>query len=364
MKSKNDYIIIPGLTDELFSQNVIIWGNGMGAVRRYMEICEYGNKMTEKVLGFTCTGNNINQNKLFCGKKFYSLQEIKNMKNIHILVSTYIKKYIKEIIEYIHSMEIEVPIYVFTSPEVKSYNIQKLYENREKLEQIYSTLEDEKSKEVFKRLLEYRVYGNFEQIDQITEGGKQYFPDFLPLTGNETFVDCGGYYGDTTLDFIEAVHGRYNKILAFEPDSELYEVFKTIIDIKMIDNIELYKAGVYDRSASMSFIDSHNSASKIIKADDVDGTVIKTVSLDDMYYGKEPIITYAKMDIEGAEKMALIGMKKIIQKDKPKLAICCYHLEEDLWEIPMQILSMNKQYKLYMRHYGKNSVYDTICFAL
>ena len=43
------------------------------------------------------------------------------------------------------------------------------------------------------------------------------------------------------------------------------------------------------------------------------------------------------MDIEGAELDALNGAKATIRKHLPKLAVCLYHVQEHLWEIPLKI---------------------------
>ena len=40
----------------------------------------------------------------------------------------------------------------------------------------------------------------------------------LVLTEEEVFVDCGGYTGDTSLQFIEKTKGRYKKLVIFEPE--------------------------------------------------------------------------------------------------------------------------------------------------
>lgn len=74
-------------------------------------------------------------------------------------------------------------------------------------------------------------------------------------------------------------------------------------------------------------------------------------------------VTFVKMDIEGAEMNALEGMKSIIMEQKPKLAICIYHLYDDLWNIPKYIHELVPEYKLYMRHYSKINE-ETVIYAI
>lgn len=74
-------------------------------------------------------------------------------------------------------------------------------------------------------------------------------------------------------------------------------------------------------------------------------------------------ITFIKMDIEGAEYNALLGCKKIIKEQRPKLAICIYHKPEDIIQIPSLILSLNEEYIFYIRHYS--TIWgETVLYAL
>ena len=56
------------------------------------------------------------------------------------------------------------------------------------------------------------------------------------------------------------------------------------------------------------------------------------------------------MDIEGAELKALCGMEKTVKEYKPKLYICAYHRNEDLFSLPLKVWDMDKSYKIYFRH--------------
>ena len=54
------------------------------------------------------------------------------------------------------------------------------------------------------------------------------------------------------------------------------------------------------------------------------------------------------MDVEGSESAAIFGGKNTI-KNKPKMQIACYHRSEDLFKIPIQVLKIRSDYKIYMR---------------
>lgn len=69
------------------------------------------------------------------------------------------------------------------------------------------------------------------------------------------------------------------------------------------------------------------------------------------------------MDIEGSEMEALKGAENTIGKYKPRLAICVYHKPEDIIEIPLKILELNPEYKLYLRHYSYIHT-ETVLYAI
>ena len=64
------------------------------------------------------------------------------------------------------------------------------------------------------------------------------------------------------------------------------------------------------------------------------------------------------MDIEGSEFAALKGCAETIRK----LTICVYHKPEDIFEIPEYILSLNPDYKMWLRHYT-NLVNETVLYC-
>jgi hypothetical protein len=69
------------------------------------------------------------------------------------------------------------------------------------------------------------------------------------------------------------------------------------------------------------------------------------------------------MDVEGAEKEALLGARKTIQNEKPALAVCVYHKFDDLYVIPDLIQSFGVKYKYYLRHYTLGLA-ETVLYAV
>lgn len=122
-------------------------------------------------------------------------------------------------------------------------------------------------------------------------------------------------------------------------------------------NWDIYNYGVYDNNSKLYF-SSNSSSTKISNDGDIEVDVIK---LDDFFKAHEAP-TFIKMDIEGAELAALKGCAETISRYKPKLAICVYHKPEDIFEIPEYILSLNPDYKMYLRHYT-NLVNETVLYC-
>lgn len=69
-----------------------------------------------------------------------------------------------------------------------------------------------------------------------------------------------------------------------------------------------------------------------------------------------------KLDVEGAELLALRGGKNTILAHRPKLIVCLYHAPADMVTIPMYIRSLDPRYRMYVAH--SSCVFtDTILYA-
>lgn len=228
------------------------------------------------------------------------------------------------------------------------------------LAEIYGLLADQESKDTYEAAVRYRINRDPALLPQIAlPRNTQYFPPALGgqaiFGSNEIFVDAGAFVGDTVHAFHTAVQGRYRRIYAFEPDRKNYEdLLKTC---SAIPNVTCRQVAVSDCSGKVHFASDDSSS----KADCSADQVVSADTLDSML--ENVPVTYLKMDVEGMECAALRGAKKIIQTYRPKLAICIYHSNRDMVEVPKLILELNPDYKLYIRHYSPALV-ETVCYAI
>lgn len=212
---------------------------------------------------------------------------------------------------------------------------------------LYNELADYRSKRVLYKIMYFWIYTDYANLSHARENNfyDYYDYDLISCSQNEVFVDLGAYTGDSTLSFIEN-YGSYKKIYCYEMVKENAELLSQ--NLSSYSDIIIKNVGVYNRCGEM-FILEHDGDDSSNRMSSVGKTAIKVVSLDEDIM--EPI-TFIKMDIEGSEVSALEGAKKHIQNEKPKLAVCSYHTNSHIWEVPRKMRELNHNYKLYMRYNG------------
>ncbi|HBA67793.1 MAG TPA: hypothetical protein DCZ40_00310 [Lachnospiraceae bacterium] len=185
----------------------------------------------------------------------------------------------------------------------------------------------------------------------------QYFDSgIMQAHANESFIDGGALDGVDSVKFIQWCNGNYDAAYLFEPDEDNY---KKLIPLRNENKkFIIYKEGLWSGSGELAFCAGNKEKCTISENGD---TVIKVTSIDEKLQGKP--VSFIKMDIEGSEMEALKGAENTIGKYKPRLAICVYHKPEDIIEIPLKILELNPEYKLYLRHYSYIHT-ETVLYAI
>lgn len=235
-----------------------------------------------------------------------------------------------------------------------------IYDNLQKIDAVWHLLDDEKSRRVFLKIitrlcLPYQYHYFYEPADEL-----QYFPKEFSFSNAEIFLDAGVCDGQNILEFIEHVHGDYEHIYGIEADADNFELSKK--NLANVSKLELIRGALSSSQGTpLRFRSSKMTGRKgNARVQDDGDNIVLSVAGDSLKYPP----TFIKMDIEGSEKDALIGLSHTIKTHAPKLAICIYHFQKDFWEIPLLIKSLNPKYKLFIRNYERlSTLLETVCYA-
>lgn len=167
-----------------------------------------------------------------------------------------------------------------------------------------------------------------------------------PERGDIVF-DVGAYIGDTSLWFSKLV-GPEGKVYSFEPEPTNFKRLMGNIQRNDVKNVIPLQLGLSDQEEEM-VVTSGGGSSTLVKSQE--GTSVKVTTIDNFLRANDlPSVDFIKMDVEGFESHILTGAKETLKEKSPKLAVCVYHRGDDLITLPSVILSINPNYKLYLRH--------------
>jgi FkbM family methyltransferase len=151
-----------------------------------------------------------------------------------------------------------------------------------------------------------------------------------------TIVDCGAHIGWYTLICSRAV-GPKGHVYAFEPVPETAQVLLQNVQINALSNVTVVRKAVQDRPGSVTLtLSTSSSAVASIFGDGTGETrTVEATSLDE-YFGSlgMPRIDLVKIDVEGAERLVLEGMRHVAAANPRLRAI----VEVNLRRFPLDAL--------------------------
>jgi FkbM family methyltransferase len=144
-------------------------------------------------------------------------------------------------------------------------------------------------------------------------------------------------------EFLELVPGeRCRAYHAFEADPENASKLSRYVDERDFDFVHCHAVALGDRAGSIRFTAGGTTSSKMASSG---GVEVPLATLDS--FALEP--TLIKMDIEGAEPMALRGAAATIIAIRPRLAITIYHSLADFLGVPKLVKELCPEYRLQLR---------------
>ncbi|HCR53969.1 MAG TPA: hypothetical protein DIW27_06095 [Cytophagales bacterium] len=220
-------------------------------------------------------------------------------------------------------------------------------------------LKDQKSKDVFFNLFYSRLTLSKEHLRAAFSNETQYFDEKnVSFLNGEILVDCGAFIGDSIIEYA-LKNPFYKRIYAYEAFPESFKKCnENLTPLYNDGRISVRQVIVSNKHGWLNFQENALPGSNAI---DENGRLkIESVSLDEDILER---VSFIKMDIEGAEMLALEGARKHIIEEAPTLAICVYHFPDHLWKIAKLIYSMNPAYSFTLRHHSTFARFETVLYA-
>ncbi len=345
-------------------KTVVMYGMGNGA-DKILEVC--AEKGIEIADFFASDG--FVRGHLFHGKRVLSYSETcerYGKENMIVLLS--FASSLPDVLANIYRIAEECELY---APDVPVSGEQlfdgAFYEhNRDKLDLVESLLADERSKEVYRSVIDYKLSGDVRLL-------KETFSDFsevyrlLGAARFERVADLGAYNGDTLRE-LAPFAPHLKEAVAFEPDRRNYRKLCEYVEGEDRFAVNAVNSAAWSHAELLQFDGSGNRNATLLSGDNVAVNKpqklveVQAESLDHILDGKK--VDYIKFDVEGAEREAFAGACQTIESCRPALYMSLYHRSEDIFALPLMIHERFPDYQFYIRRREYVPAWDTVLIAV
>ena len=299
----------------------------------------------------------------FMGFRVKKLSEIEQLYGNDFIILVCFGSQLPEVMDRIYDIADKHELYAPNVPVVGEglFTLDYAKEHAKELKAAYDLMADEQSKKVFENIIRYKLSGDIRLLRECETPRDEMF-DLLQIGSEETYVDLGAYNGDTLVEFLNETSMKFVKLYAMEPDHKNYTKLKRRLYMIGSGLLEAYNCGAWDSETTIKFSLRAGRSSKVDDNNSARCREVKMMSVDHMLQGGKA--TVIKYDVEGSEEKALNGTKETIAKYRPKLNVALYHRNEDMFAIPLQIASLNRKYKFYLRHHPYVPDWDTNLYCI
>ena len=163
-----------------------------------------------------------------------------------------------------------------------------------------------------------------DQVEKVTQDFFLY--RYRPSEG-DTIVDVGAGTGWETLFFSRSV-GRSGRVISIEAHPSTFRCLSKMCEKNGLENVALVQAAIGDQEREVQISDSEgheaNSVIGVSSGIRVAGRTLDSISREFAL----PRVDFLKMNIEGAERIALSGMGEMAKKTK-HVCIACHDFLAD-----------------------------------
>jgi len=172
-----------------------------------------------------------------------------------------------------------------------------------------------------------------------------------PCNRGDVVLDCGAHVGTFAR---QALRAGASRVVAIEPAPVNLACLRRNLAAEIRDGLVIVvEKGVWheDDELLMELRPGETAADRVIEGTtEAPSVKVPLVTIDEIVaeLGLESV-DMIKMDIEGAERNALMGARETLVRFRPKLAISTYHLADDPEVIPRVITEAVPEYEVSCR---------------
>lgn len=323
------------------SRPVILYGMGDGA-EKILRVC--------KERGIAVSGvfasDEFVRGQSFCGFPVRTLQQTETVFGDFVILLAF-GSFLPEVMERILQISRRHTLY---APDVPLFggglwDEEFLSAHEHEIGQAYSLLADEQSCVTFADVINYRLSGKLSYLSHC-ETKREEMYRLLQIGVEEDYFDLGAYDGDTVREFLSFTDGHFRSITAVEPDPKnRKKLLRKMPQFETDARFSLVEAGVWRQDGEMAFDNAAGRNSALSAAGKI---VTPVLSLDSMVGERD--CSFIKMDVEGAEREALLGGSRILAEKCPQLLFSAYHKTEDIFSLPLLLHLLQPRYRIFFRH--------------
>lgn len=329
------------------SKPIVLYGTGNGADKIIDKMQQDGTSHKIKAV-FASSG--FVRDKKFRGFSIESYEAVKERLGDMIVLMCFGSNR-KEVLDNVYKIAEENEFY---APDVPVYGgiifDEAYYEsNRTRIEEVKLLLADDLSRQTMDDTISYKLTGDIKYLRN-TEVTSDEADGLFSIPDNSTFVDLGAYNGDTVLRYT-SLFPQIKIIHAVEPDTRN---FRKLTENTSHLEVNYHNALISDEVGVALMARNKGRGNSISK----NGIVkIPATTVDSILDGSK--VDFIKFDVEGNESKAIRGAEDSIKKYHPQMLVSCYHRSEDIFGLALQVLKINPDYKVYMRHLPYVPCWDT-----
>lgn len=168
----------------------------------------------------------------------------------------------------------------------------------------------------------------------------------VKLNEGDVVLDLGANFGL----FSSLASSKNCEVYTFEPTPITVNEYLLRLE-KECENIHIINKAVSNVSGRelFNYFKDNSSCNKLFdgNSDNSELIFVDTITVDDFVHQNNiSNINFIKADIEGAERLMLLGAKETLKEYGPNLAICYYHKLDDLKILSDLIMDANPKYEI------------------